>query len=80
MEQNALGIAAPLDPSPRQFHHRPFRVIYADRCADALFDRIADRTVAQLPRIGAVDQFVDSTDAVGDPPRLRALTAAAFQL
>lgn len=79
-EQNALGLTEQIDPSPRPFHDRPYQVIGADRCADALFALITDPRVARLPRIGAVDQFVDSTAALGDLTRLRALTAAATGL
>ena len=32
----------------------------------------------RLPPFGAVDQFIDSTDAAGDPRLLRACTAAAI--
>jgi hypothetical protein len=79
-QQNALGLTAPLDPSPRPFHDRPFAVIAADRCADALLAGVTDPAVRRLPLIGAIDQFVDSTDALGDVPRRRALAAAALEL
>jgi len=77
-EHNALGLTDPLDPAPRGFHDRPFRVIRADRFADALLAGITDPAVAALPRIGAVDQFVDSTDALGHLALARAITAAAL--
>lgn len=61
---NGLGLTEPIDPATRPYHDRPFRVLRADRFADALRD-------PALPWTGAVDQFVDNTDALGD----RALTA-----
>lgn len=61
--QNALGLTAPLDPRVAPFHTRPFLVIHADRFADALRATLTDdllRTV--VAEIGAIDQFMDSTD------------------
>jgi Domain of unknown function (DUF4037) len=56
---NELGLTAPIDPATRPFHDRPFRVLRADRFADALRE-------ADLPWTGAVDQVVDNTDALTD--------------
>ncbi len=74
--QNDLGIAAPVDPGCRPFFGRPFRVLDAGRLAAALFDAITDPAVRALPRVGAVDQFADSTDVLSDPRRAHALTRA----
>jgi hypothetical protein len=68
---NALGITDELDPSVRPFHSRPFRVLDSQRFADACFDRITDPWLRSLPPIGAIDQFVDSTDVLSYPPRAR---------
>lgn len=56
---NALGLTAPLEPRASAFHDRPFRVIHAERFAAALYSGTASPA-------GAIDQFVDSTDALGD--------------
>jgi hypothetical protein len=73
---NALGVTDPVDGSPRRFHDRPYRVLDADRFAGALRARIADPVVRALPRIGGVDQFVDSTDVLAHPRRARACALA----
>ncbi|MFJ6677130.1 DUF4037 domain-containing protein [Actinosynnema sp. NPDC091369] len=53
---NALGLSAPVDPTTRPYHSRPFRVLRADRFATALRDAITDPAVAALPPTGTVDQ------------------------
>lgn len=73
---NGLGLAAAVDPSTRPFHDRPYRVIGATRLVDALKDSIGDEDVRRLAMTGAVDQFVDSTDAIGERRLLRAAIAA----
>ena len=60
--QNALGITEPVDPSARQFHNRPFRVLGAERFVDACLARVDDAELRALPLIGSVDQWSDSTD------------------
>jgi hypothetical protein len=75
---NALGLTAPLDPSTRPFHDRPFQVLDAGRFAAALLAGVADPEVLGLPAIGAIDQFADSVDLAGDPARCRAVTRAAL--
>lgn len=42
--------------------YRPFLVLDAYRFADALIPTISDPAVRALPPVGAIDQFVDSTD------------------
>jgi hypothetical protein len=74
--QNGLGLAAAVDPSTRPFYDRPYRVIGAERLVNALKDSISDDEVRQLAMTGAVDQFVDSTDALGERRLLRAAIAA----
>jgi len=75
---NALALTPHLNPSVRpRFYDRPFRVLGAARFADAVRDQIQDDRVRELPTVGAVDQFIDSTDALtGDPAQLRAAVAA----
>jgi Domain of unknown function (DUF4037) len=67
---NRLGLTEPLDPSPRRFHDRPYLVLDADRFVAACLAAMADRDLASLPAIGAIDQFVDSTDVLGFRPSL----------
>ena len=67
---NRLGLTEPLDPAPRQFFDRPWLVLDADRFAVACLDAMADRRLASLQPIGAIDQFVDSTDVLGFRPAL----------
>lgn len=46
------------------------------RFAAALHDSIADPAIRALPMAGAVDQCIDSTDALADAAALRAAVAA----
>lgn len=68
---NRLRLTAPLDTATRGFYDRPFQVIGADRFAAALTGTITDPAIRNLPPTGTVDQFIDSTDALGDLRRLR---------
>jgi hypothetical protein len=76
---NNLGVTRPVDPRTRPYHERPYHVIDAGRFAAALWQAIADPQVQRLPGVGAVDQFIDSTDALGDIQLLRATVGAAIQ-
>lgn len=60
--QNRLALTAPLDPTSRGFHARPYTVIGAERVVEALREPITDPELAGRPLIGAVDQSVDNTD------------------
>jgi uncharacterized protein DUF4037 len=64
-QHNQLKITEPLDTNTRPYFDRPYQVIDADRFARAL---LPDNN---RPLTGAVDQFVDSTDALGDTHLLR---------
>ena len=75
---NDLGLTAPVDPRVRTFHDRPFRVLQAERFTQALISGIHDPAIRALPLTGAIDQFVDSTDALGHRTRSRALAAALY--
>ena len=68
---NALGLTDELDVGVRHFHSRPFRVLASQRFADACYDRITDPWLRALPPVGAIDQFVDSTDVLSDSRRAR---------
>ena len=64
---NALGLTEEVDPSVRLFHSRPFRVLGSGRFVDACLARITDPWLRSLPLVGAIDQFVDTTDVLSKP-------------
>lgn len=73
---NRLGVTPPVDPTVRLFYNRPFHVLGAERFAEATLAAITDDAVRRLPLgVGGIDQFVDSTDVLSYPQRLRALAA-----
>jgi hypothetical protein len=59
---NALGVTASVDESVGLFHERPFRVLGSARFVDACLEQVSDPWLRSLPLVGAIDQFVDSTD------------------
>ncbi len=61
---NELNLTEYLEPTVRPFHDRPFVVTDAGRFAAAIYAKIVDEAVLALPRLGSIDQFVDSTDAL----------------
>lgn len=63
---NALGLTTHLEPTVRNFHSRPFRVIDAGRFATACIESVSDSWLRELPRVGAIDQLLDSTDVLSD--------------
>lgn len=75
--QNELALADTVESTRRPFFDRPYPVIDASRFATALADHIDDATLAALPPIGAVDQYVDSTDVLSWPELPRKIMAAA---
>ncbi|UJR13763.1 hypothetical protein I4U23_000773 [Adineta vaga] len=60
-----------------QFHNRPFRIINGGAIADIIFAQIENLQIRQLPRIGSIDLFIDSTDAMF--PELRLKMKKLFQ-
>ena len=62
--QNALGRTEQVDATARLFHSRPYRVLGSGRFVDACLERVADPWLRSLPLIGAIDQWVDSTDVL----------------
>ncbi len=51
-----------------QVLNRPFLVIHAEQFAEAIYAVISDEAVRALPpNLGAIDQFVDSTDVLSYP-------------
>jgi Domain of unknown function (DUF4037) len=76
---NQLGLTTlPLDTRTHGFYDRPYQVIGADRFTAVLREAITDPQIRRLPPAGAIDQFVDSTDAAGDLRFLRACAIAAW--
>lgn len=72
---NALDVTEAEAPTVRGFHDRPYRVLGAGRFAAAALRAIRDPEVAALaPGLGAIDQFVDSTDVLSDPTMPRVVT------
>lgn len=59
---NDLSLTPPLETRVRDYYGRPFAVLGADRFADALMATIGDPVLRELPPVGAIDQYVDSTD------------------
>lgn len=51
----------------------------AARFTAALLEEITDPRIRHLPPIGAIDQFTDSTDAIGNLPFLRTVIEAAMR-
>jgi Domain of unknown function (DUF4037) len=72
---NALRVTAPVDPTVRLFHSRPFRVLGSGRFVDACLAEVSDPWLRSLPLVGAIDQTSDSTDVVSDAAVARRLGA-----
>ncbi|HEV2107754.1 MAG TPA: DUF4037 domain-containing protein, partial [Thermomicrobiales bacterium] len=73
---NALAITGPISPELRPYHQRPYHVLHAERFAEAIQVTITDEDIhAFPPRIGSIDQFVDSTDILTHPERRSRLAA-----
>ncbi|MEH0986115.1 DUF4037 domain-containing protein [Micromonospora sp. CPCC 205556] len=75
---NDTGLAAPVDPAARPFHSRPFLVLDAARFAAALCAAITDPALRRRPPVGAVDQYLHSTEVLGHPDRVRRVAAAVL--
>ena len=72
--QNAVKLAAWVDPTPRPFWSRPFQVLQAERFTEALTAAITDPAVKALPAdLGGLDTYIDSTDAAGEKGLHRAI-------
>jgi hypothetical protein len=64
-----------VDATARFFYDRPFRVLGAGRFVDACLRAIDDPRLRELPLVGSVDQFADSTDVLAYPARAVRLRA-----
>lgn len=73
---NAAGITPVLDRSTGRYHARPAQVLMAGRFAQATLARVEDPWLRSLPLIGAVDQFIDSSDLLRDPELWRRAASA----
>jgi hypothetical protein len=74
---NQLELTEALDTNTRPYYDRPYQVPDAGRFTAALLETIGDPQIRQLPPVGAIDQYIDSTDALGNLPFLHAVTPAA---
>ena len=64
-KHNALGLTPPVKIGVSPFHDRPYLVPHTDRFPRALYAEITEPAVQALPEgVGAVWQFVDSTDVL----------------
>jgi hypothetical protein len=69
---NTLGITDPIPAKVVQFFNRPFYVLFAERYFEAVRAKITGEEVLALPeKLGAFDQFTDSTDALKYIPELK---------
>jgi hypothetical protein len=71
---NAIGLPY-AEPEVRPFYGRPYRVLMADRFADACLEQVDDARLRQLPLVGSIDQVGDSTDLLSDARRARTIAA-----
>jgi hypothetical protein len=76
---NQLGLTRPVEARTRPYYDRPYQVLDAGRFAAALQEAITDPQIRQWQAAGAVDQFIDSTDALGNIQLLRATVRAAIE-
>jgi hypothetical protein len=72
---NRVAMTGQVDPIARFFYDRPFRVLGAGRFVDACLEAIDDSRLRELPLVGSVDQFADSTDVLAYPARTARLRA-----
>jgi uncharacterized protein DUF4037 len=71
---NALGVTPALDPEPRAFHGRPFRVLDAGRFVDALRAAIRDSEVHRITHDALpVDAVATNVDLLTQPALWRTL-------
>jgi hypothetical protein len=77
---NQLGLTAPVPAAMRRFFDRPYLVLDSAQFATALHEAIQDPDILALPMAGAVDQFIDSTDALAHAAALRAAVAALLRM
>jgi Domain of unknown function (DUF4037) len=74
---NELGLTDPVDPRTRPYYDRPFRVLDAGRLTAALLATVTEPELRRRLPVGAIDQFADSTDALGSERLCRAAVGAS---
>jgi len=74
---NDLGLTDPVDPRTRPYYDRPFQVLDAGRLTAALLATVTEPELRRRLPVGAVDQFADSTDALGSTAICWAASGAA---
>jgi hypothetical protein len=72
---NELRLTDPLPTEPTLFHGRPFRVSHGDIFASALVQSLDDSMLTLAAQVGAVDQWVDSTDVLSYTENCRRTSA-----
>ena len=73
---NSLNLTRIVPTEPSSFYSRPFTVIFGERFADALKEKIQDKDLSKLAGrrlIGCIDLISDSTDLLEDAERRTAL-------
>ncbi len=79
---NALGVTERVEPTITDYFNRPYKVLFAERFADATRAAIRDARVQAIDaNIGGADQWADSTDINSYATRmqkLRVLYSAAL--
>jgi hypothetical protein len=70
---NALSLTSPVDPTTRPYHSRPYKVLHAERFADALMATVP--ALGDRGFVGAIDQYVDSADVLEHRDRSRAVAS-----
>ncbi|HYZ78202.1 MAG TPA: DUF4037 domain-containing protein [Gaiellaceae bacterium] len=68
-----LKVTAPVEPTVRQYWNRPYRVLFADRFADALGDAVSDSDLRERAPAGAIDAIVDNAHVLTRPALWRRL-------
>jgi hypothetical protein len=62
-KHNALDLTPPLEPETRNYYGRPFRVLFAERFAEAIREVIGDERLKSVQfGKGSVNQWVDSDE------------------
>ena len=65
---NVLGVTPPVDPTPRPFHGRPFRIIGGDRFVAALREAIREPEVRRIDHdAGSIDSVSANVDVLTRP-------------
>lgn len=72
---NVLGVTEPVEPTVRQYHGRPYRVLFADRFVDALRDAVSDPGLRARAPAGAIDAITDNVHLLTRPELWRRLAS-----